>query len=127
LREKDKPTTRFLLWMKAKWPGVTRYYHHMPDTQKMTERRWAACQVIQTLGPAAKATVPELIEVIESKDPGDVNGGVMALWAVGIDADTCERQDESLKQGKAGFGRGMIINALGNVKPPSARTLNAII
>src|SRR5438552_6713518 len=26
LREKDSPTTRFLLWVKAKWPGVTKYY-----------------------------------------------------------------------------------------------------
>src|SRR5678815_1249042 len=25
LREKDKPTTRFLLWLKTKWPGVVRY------------------------------------------------------------------------------------------------------
>src|SRR4051812_41907674 len=25
LREKDKPTTRFLLWVKTKWPGVTKY------------------------------------------------------------------------------------------------------
>jgi HEAT repeat protein len=126
LREKDKPTTRFLLWVKTKWPAVAKYYPYMPDTKKMTERRWTACQVIQTLGPAAKAAVPELIQVIESKDAGDVNAGVMALWAVGIDADACELLDESLEQGKAGFGRGMIISSLGNVKPPSTRTLNAL-
>jgi hypothetical protein len=81
LGEKDKPTTRFLLWVKTKWPGVTRFYQHMPDPQKMTERRWTACQVLQMLGPAAKPAVPEMIEVIESKDPGDVNAGAMALWA----------------------------------------------
>jgi HEAT repeat protein len=126
LREKDKPTTRFLLWVKAKWPGVTRYYHHMPDTQKMTERRWTACQVLQTLGPAGKAAIPELIQIIESKDPGDVNGGAMALWAVGIDAEACELLDESLEKGKAGFGRVQIVSSLGTVKPPSTRTLNAL-
>lgn len=126
LREKDKQTTRFLLWLKVKWPAVIRYYSHMPDTQKMTERRWTACQVIQTLGPAAKAAVPELIQVIESKDPGDVNGGAMALWAVGIDAEACELLDESLEKGRAGFGRVQIISSLGNVKPPSTRTLNAL-
>jgi HEAT repeat protein len=126
LREKDRPTTRLLLWLKGKWPPMTRFYRHMPDTKKMAERRWTACQVLQTLGPAAKSAVPELIRVIESTDPGDVNGGAMALWAVGIDADTCERLDESLEKGKAGFGRTLIINALGSVKPPSTRTLNAL-
>jgi hypothetical protein len=126
LREKDKPATRFLLWLKGKWPGVTRFYPYMPDTKKMTERRWTACQVLQTLGPAAKPAVPELIKVIESQDPGDVNGGAMALWAVGIDAEACERLDDSLEKGKAGFGRVHIINSLGSVKPPSTRTLNAL-
>lgn len=123
LREKDSRATHFLLWVKTNCPSVTRYYSHLPDPNKMTERRWTACQVLETLGPAAKPAVPELIEVIESKDPGDVNAGVMALGAAGIDADVCERLDESLEQGKAGFGRASIIMMLGNVKPPSARTL----
>jgi hypothetical protein len=126
LREKERPTTRFLLWLKAKWPGVTTYYRNFPDPKKMTERRWTACQVLQTLGPVGKAAVPELIRVIESKDPADVNGGAMALWAVGIDAGACERLDDSLEQGKAGFGRVLIIHSLGQVKPPSTRTLNAL-
>jgi hypothetical protein len=126
LREKERPTTRLLLWVKAKWPGATRYYRNFPDPKQMTERRWTACQVLQTLGPAGKAAVPELIQVIESKDPGDANAGAMALWAVGIDAEACERLDESLEKGKAGFGRVQLINALGQVKPPSPRTLNAL-
>ena len=126
LREKDKPTIRGLLWLKAKWPWVTRYYRNFPDSQKLSERRWTACQVIQTLGPAGKAAVPELIQVIESKDGFDVNGGTMALWAVGIDADACERLDESLEEGKAGFGRVQIVSVLGNVRPPSTRTLKAL-
>jgi HEAT repeat protein len=126
LREKDQPITRFLLWVKGKWPGVTRYYRYMPDTGKLTERRWTACQVIQTLGPAAKAAVPELIEVIESKDPGDSNGGAMALWAVGVDADACELLDESLEKGSAGLSRAQLVAALGNVRPPSTRTLNVL-
>lgn len=123
LREKDTRTTHFLLWVKTNWPSVNRYYSHLPDPNKMNERRWTACQVLQTLGPTAKAAVPELIEVMESKDPGDVNGGAMALSAAGIDADVCGRLDESLEQGKADFGRASMIMMLGNVKPPSARTL----
>lgn len=126
LREKDQPTTRLLLWVKGKWPSVTRYYPNLPDVRKLTERRWTACQVMQTLGPAAKAAVPELIHVLESKDPADVNGGAMALWAVGIDPAACELLDESLETGKAGFGRTQIVQALGNVRPPSPRTLNAL-
>jgi hypothetical protein len=126
LREKDTRAIQFLLWVRTNWPSVTRYYSHLPDPTRMTERRWTACQVLETLGPAARPAVPELIEVMESKDPGDVNAGVMALWAAGIDADACERLDESLEQGRADFGRASIINALGNVKPPSARTLNAL-
>src|SRR6476660_9168604 len=39
LREKQQPTTRFLLWVKAKWPGASRYYSNFPDPGKMTERR----------------------------------------------------------------------------------------
>ncbi|HVV71073.1 MAG TPA: HEAT repeat domain-containing protein [Verrucomicrobiae bacterium] len=126
LREKDQPTTRFLLWLKAKWPPIAKLWPNLPDPKKMTERRWTACQVLQTLGPAAKAAVPDLVRVIESKDPGEVNGGVMALWAVGIDSDACEWLDQSLEQGKAAFGRSAIVDALGRVTPPSTRTLHAL-
>ncbi len=126
LREKDKPTTRFLLWLKSKWPGVVKFYPYIPDANKLSERRWTACQVLQTLGPAGKAATPELIKIIASKDPGDVNGGSMALWAVGIDADVCEQLDEVLEKGTSGFGRSQVIMALGNVKPPSERTLKAL-
>jgi len=126
LQEKDRRATRFLLWLETKWPSVTRYYSHMPDSSKMTERRWTACQVLATLGPTAKPAIPEIIQVMESKDPADVNAGSMALWAAGIDADACERLDESLEKGRSGSGRISIVNALGNVKPPSARTLNVL-
>jgi hypothetical protein len=126
LREKDRPATQILLWLKGKWPGITRFYPYIPDPKKLTERRWAACQVLQTLGPAGRAAAPELIKVMASKDPGDVNGGSMALWAVGVDADVCERLDEVLEKGTAGFGRSQIIMALANVKPPSERTLKAL-
>lgn len=126
LREKDNPSTRFLLWVKGKWPGVTKFYPAIPDPNKLTQRRWTACQVLQTLGPAGKSAVPELIKVIASKDPGDVNGGSMALWATGIDAEVCDQLDEVLEKGTSGFGRSQIVMALGSVKPPSARTLRAL-
>src|SRR5213075_1288027 len=69
LREKTSPSTRFLLWVKLKWPGATKYYSHFPDPQKMSERRWAACQVLQTLGPAAKPAIPEIIRILKEGDP----------------------------------------------------------
>jgi HEAT repeat protein len=126
LREKDKPSTQFLLRLKAKWPGVAKLYPYLPDPNKLTQRRWTACQVLQTLGPIGKPAVPELIQVIASKDPGDPNGGSMALWSVGIDAEACALLDEVLEKGTAGFGRVQIIMALGTVKPPTARTLRAL-
>lgn len=126
LREKDQPTTRFLLWLKVKWPGVTKIYRRIPDVNKLTERRWTACQVLQTLGPAGKAAVPELINVLASSDPRDVNAGSMALRAVGIDADVCESLDAVLESGTSGFGRSQIVMALGSVKPPSDRTLKTL-
>src|SRR5690349_13482332 len=63
LREKDAPMTQFLLWVKRKWPGVVRYYPHIPDVNKLTERRGTACQVLQMLGPAGSSAAPELIKV----------------------------------------------------------------
>src|SRR5258706_755190 len=89
LREKDNPTTRFLLWVKAKWPGSTKYYSHFPDPNKMMERRWTACQVLQTLGPAGKSAAPEIIQILKTGDIGYCNAASMALWAFAIDADIC--------------------------------------
>jgi hypothetical protein len=129
LREKDSMPTRLLLWIQAKWPGSTRYFKDLPDPQKLTERRWTACQVLQTLGPAGKAAVPEIIRVLQSKDAGDANAGSMALWAVGVDAEVCEQLDAALEKGISGISQGgtvLILCALGSVKPPSVRTLNAL-
>jgi hypothetical protein len=126
LREKDKPTTRFLLWVRGKWPGVVKFYPYIPDANKLSERRWTACQVLQTLGPAGKAAAPELVRIIASKDAREANGGSMALWAVGIDAKVCEQLDEVLEKGSSGFGRSQIVSALSAVKPPSERTVKAL-
>jgi hypothetical protein len=126
LREKDAPSTRLLLWLKLKWPGISRICSFVPDPNKLSQRRWAACQVIQTLGPAGKAAVPELVAVLASKDGLDVNAGTMALWAVGIDADVCERLDQVLEKGPPGPGGPAIIMALGHLKPPSERTLKVL-
>lgn len=127
LREKDKPTTRFLLWLRGKWPGVVKFYPYIPDANKLSERRWTACQVLQTLGRAGKAAAPELVRIMASKDGIDVNGGSMALWAVGIDAKVCEQLDEVLEKGSSGWGRSQIVSALAAVKPPSERTVKALM
>src|SRR6187431_1489265 len=79
LREKQHPTTRFLLWVKGKWPGVTKFYSGFPDMKKLTQRRWAACQAIQTLGPAASSAAPELVEIFKSNDMQDLNAATLAL------------------------------------------------
>ncbi len=127
LREKDNPTTRFLLWVKAKWPGSTKYYSHFPDPNKMMERRWTACQVLQTLGPAGKSAAPEIIQILKTGDIGDCNAASMALWAIGIDADICDRLVEVLESGVASeSGKIQIISALASIKPRSVRTLQAL-
>src|SRR6266404_6266897 len=126
LREKDHPTTRFLLWVKGTWPGATKYYSHFPDLNKIAERRATACQVLQTLGPAGRSAAPELIKVFQGKDIGDGNAASMALWAIGIDADICDQLDAVLEHGASESARVQIVSALGSVKPPSARTLNAL-
>jgi hypothetical protein len=74
LREKTQPTTRFLLWVKTKWPGATKYYSRFPDANKLTERRWAACQALQTLGPAGRSAAPEIIAILKNDDVRDLNG-----------------------------------------------------
>ena len=127
LREKENPVIRFLLWLKIKWPGVTKYYSRFPDSQKLTERRWVACQALQTLGPTGKAAVPELITIFKGNDPIDLNGASMALHAIGIEAETCERLDALMEQGVPSTARLQIIFALGRVKPPTARTLKVLV
>lgn len=128
LREKEQPSTRFLLWVKAKWPGVTKYYSRFPDPNKLKERRWVACQALRTLGPAGRSAAPELIEILKSNDLTGLNAATMALHAVGIDADVCDRLDALLEMKVVSeSGRAQIVNALGNVKPPSARTLKVLV
>lgn len=126
LREKNSPTIRFLLWVKAKWPGATKYYSHFPDPNKLTERRWVACQALQTLGLAGKSAAPELIAILKGKDLRDVNSAMMALGAIGIDAEICDQLDALLEQGVPPFAASQIVGALGTVKPPSVQTLKAL-
>lgn len=127
LREKNNPTIRFLLWVKAKWPGAAKYYSHFPDSNKLTERRHAACQVFQVLGPTGKAAAPEIIKIFKGNDIGDLNAASMALQAIGIDADTCDQLDALMEQGVPSVARLQMIFALGSVKPPSTRTLKVFV
>ncbi|EEF59713.1 HEAT repeat domain-containing protein [Pedosphaera parvula] len=127
LKEKDSPTIRFLLWVKGKWPGVTKYNSHFPDPAKLTERRSTACQVIQTLGPAGRSAAPELIEILKGKDLRDLNAAMMALGGIGVDADICERLDAVLEKGVPEWPRCYMMSAQAAVKPPSARTLKILV
>ena len=129
LREKNNPTIRFLLWVKAKWPGVTKYYSRFPDSNKLTERRSMACQVLRTLGPAGRPAAPEIIGILKGGDIRDLNAAIMALYAIGIDADICDRLDAlwENEKGISESGRSQIVGALGSLKPPSARTLKVLV
>ena len=126
LREREQPSTRFLLWIKSKWPAATKYYSHFPDLNKMSERRWTACQVLQTLGPASRPAVPELITLLQKGDVSDSNAASMALWAIGIDRKMCEQLDAAMEEGVQPSGRGQIVSMLAKVKPPSERTLRTL-
>jgi HEAT repeat protein len=127
LREKDSPTTRILLWVKVKWPGATKYYSRFPDPNKLTDRRWAASQALQTLGPAGRSAAPELIAILKSKDVRDLNAATMALYAIGIDADICDRLAALMEEkGIPDIARSQIVGALNQAKPPSARTLKVL-
>jgi HEAT repeat protein len=128
LREKNSASTRLLLWIKAKCPWVIKYYSRFPDANKLSERYWTACQVLQSLGPAAKSATPELIEMLKSNDVRDLNGTAMALFAIGIDANVCEHLDELMEKGQvtSPSARLQIVHALGQVKPPSKRTLKVL-
>ena len=128
LREKNHPTTRFLLWVKTKWPVATKYYSGFPDMNKLTERRWAACQVIQTLGPGAKSAAPDIIEILKSNDVRDLGASTMALSAIGIDADICDRLGALLERGAfPDHSRLGVVSMLGRVKPPSERTVRVLV
>jgi len=129
LREKNNPTIRFLLWVKAKWPGATKYYSHFPDPNKLTERRAMACQVLRTLGPAGRPAAPEIIGIFKSGDIRDMNSAIEALYAIGVDADICDRLDKLWENEKSmsESARSQLVGALGSVKPPSARTLKVLV
>jgi len=96
--------------------------------KKLTQRRWAACQAIQTLGPAASSAAPELVEIFKSNDQYDLNAATMALHAIGINAEICERLNALMEKGGLSVSaRAQIVSALGNVKPPSQRSLNVLV
>jgi hypothetical protein len=127
LREGNSPTTLGLLWVKAHYPRATNLYKHFPDPARIAERRWVACQVLQTLGPAGRSAVPEIVDVLGDKDGRSVNAATMALYAIGIDADVCERLNRLLDRGVSNIGRPSVLRCLQMVKPPSPRTVKALV
>lgn len=128
LREQNSPTIRLLLWVKAKWPGATKYLSHFPDENRLSERCWVACQVLTTLGPAGKTAAPELVEILKGNDLRNLNAATMALHAIGIDAEICDRLTALMEQeeGMSAPVRSYIVSMLGSTKPPSARTLTVL-
>ena len=127
LREKNSSSTRFLLWVQSKWPAAGKSILKFPDMNKMSDRRWAACQALQSLGPAGRPAVPEILDMLREKDMRELNAATMALHAIGIDAEICDQLDELLEAGTPPQARFQIINALGRVKPASPRTVKNVI
>jgi HEAT repeat protein len=127
LREQNSFATHFLTWVRTKWPGATNYYPDFPNPRKIEERQWTACQVLQTLGPAARAAAPELIDILVSPRTGNPNAASMALDAIGIDADICDRLDTAFGKAVAEGPRMQIVAMLGSSKPPSTRTIKVLL
>lgn len=127
LREKETASVRTLLWMKAKWPKLTKRFSFIPDIQLLSERRWTACQVLESLGPTARPAVPDLVAILIENDPREVNGVMMVLWKIGLDVEICDRLDEVLEKYPRNFGSSSIISCLATVKPPAARTTKVLL
>lgn len=126
LREKSSPSIRAQLWAKNKWPNLAKHLKFLPDARLLTERRWTACQVLETLGTTGRPAVPELIDVLNEADPQDANAVNMALGSIGIDADICERPDTTFEYNPTNFANYGIINLLGQFKPPSLHTIKVL-
>ena len=126
LREKGSATTRFLLWLKPNWPRVKKISSHWPDPAKLTERRATACQVIESLGPAARSAAPDLIAIYQGNDLRDFNMAFSALNAIGIDSKICDRLDGLMEAGVTNWAHSQLLMMLSSVKPPSARTLKVV-
>lgn len=129
VQEQDRSLTRLLLWVRATWPAAVRYYPRLPTREGLSERRWAACQALQTLGKAARPAAPELVELLRGAVLRDVNAATMALYAIGIDGDICDRLSLLLEQERQipDGARMQIIGALSQATPPSERTVQVLV
>ncbi|HEX7860148.1 MAG TPA: HEAT repeat domain-containing protein [Verrucomicrobiae bacterium] len=122
IREKDSLRTRVLLRVGGTWAGAISYIPNYPDLNKMRERLTTACQVIHTLGPAARRAMPELVAAMEKGGIGEANSVSMALNAIGVDAEMVQLLLPVLEGGAAESPRMQMIRMLARVKPPSERT-----
>jgi hypothetical protein len=127
LRERNSSSVRFQLWLKQRWPKQTKRFKFFPNENVLTERRWIACQVLQTFGPSARPAVPELIAILYENDVRTVNGVTMALSEIGIDADICEQLDGVYEHNQTNFATYAVLNFVGNYKPASARTVKVLV
>jgi len=123
IREKESVRTRVLLWVGGKWTEAPKYIPNYPDLKKMDERRWVACQVIQTLGPAGRRAMAELVTAMEKGDISTVNGVSMALNAIGVDTDMVKLLLPALERGAPESSQSQMIWMLARVKPATERTV----
>jgi HEAT repeat protein len=122
IREKESVRTRVLLCVGGKWTGAPRYIPSYPNLNEMGKRLETACQVIHTLGPAARRAMPELVAAMEKGGIGEANSISMALHAIGVDADMVELLLPVVERGAAESPRMQMIWMLARVKPATERT-----
>jgi hypothetical protein len=131
LRERNSRPTRIVLRLQNKLPRATTKFLHL-DPRRVNERRLAACQAIEVLGPAGRAAAPDIIDFIadQSIDIGDLNSAARALSKIGIDAEVADRLNAVMetKGTKLHWAvRTYLIRMLAVAKPPSARTFKTFV
>jgi hypothetical protein len=127
IAQKDALSTRTLLAAQEKWPKFTERYFELSEA-KMMERRATACQVILTLGPAAKSAWPELVALFQSEDISDFNTPFLPLKAIGINEEIRDHLVRMIENEKIGnrIAKFMALEAIAEVKPPSERALKLL-
>lgn len=130
LREKDSVTTKILLWLRVKWPGVEVHLSSYPDPLTIEERRDTACQVLHHLGVVGRSAAPELISILRNEDMRHINFAIMALWQVGVEKDALASVERVYRTANSDTVRNYAVSVLGRFgheSPEVAETLDSAL
>ncbi len=127
LREKSSDSTRFLLWVHAKWPRAGNYYSHFPDPILLSRRRSIALAILETMGSDALPAVPELIHIIKSSDVADIPDIADASGPLNMLQQYANLSDplDSVLESKTtqSMACGMVLQSLSMIHSPTPRTV----